>query len=187
MTALIAGLVVKNSETGDGGYSITPRAVFPVCRNGLVVRADMVRGVHLGGRKAEGVVTWSADTQRAELEVITKRTRDAVKQFLDPAYVQATIDRIAEDMGTPVAQAERHVTAVAKRLAFSPEVTAGENASRFIAGGQLTSGGVMQAVTSYAQTVPDADLAAELEDLALDVLGASATLARRVAADTVTA
>lgn len=177
---LIAGLVVKNSEVGDGGYSITPRAVFPVCTNGLTVVGDMLRGVHLGGRQSEGVIKWSEDTKRADLQLITKRTRDAVQQFLSPEYVQATVDRIAADMGVAVAAPDTHIQAVAKTMKFAPEVMQGV-LSHFILGGQLTSGGVMQAVTSYAQTVSDADLANELEEMALDVLGTSAALARTAA------
>lgn len=175
-----AGLVIKNSETGVGGWSITPRAEFKVCRNGLVVKADMLRGVHLGGRKTEGIITWSEDTRSKELAVITAKTRDAVKQFLDPAYVEAQLAKIAEDMGVAVTGAEKHVAAVAKSMSFAPEVQAGVF-DHFIAGGQLTSGGVMQAVTSFAQTVSDADLAAELEEMALEVLSTSASLARAAA------
>lgn len=179
VTGLNPGLGIGNSETGDGGWTLTPRMQFPVCRNGLTVMADLIRGVHLGGKKGEGVVQWSQDTREKELAVITAKVRDAVQKFLHPDYVQATLDRIAEDMQVtvPADGVEKHVQAVAKKLAFDPETTAGV-LGHFILGAQLTSGGVMQAVTSYAQTVSDADLAAELEEMALDVLGASATLAR---------
>jgi hypothetical protein len=177
VTGLNPGLVIKNSEVGAGGHSLTPRMQFPICRNGLTVTADIVRGIHLGGRKAESGVVYAEDTQRAELEVITKKTRDAVKAFLDPAYVQATLDRIAEDMGQAVTDAQKHVEVVSTRMKFSAEVQAGVF-DHFIRGGQMTAGGVMQAVTSFAQTVSDADLAAELEEMALDVLQTSASLAR---------
>ena len=45
----------------------------------------------------------------------------------------------------------------------------------FIRGGQLTAGGVMQAVTSVAQTLDDADAAHELEAQAVRVLDLAAT------------
>lgn len=178
--ALNAGIVIGNSETGDGGWTLTPRAEFPVCRNGLVIKADMLRGVHLGGKQSEGVIRWSEDTREKELAVITAKVKDAVQQFLHTDYLAATIARIQEQMQTPVTGAQVHVQTVAKKLAFDPSVAQGVM-DHFIAGGQMTSGGVMQAVTSYAQTVSDADLAAELEEMALDVLAASATLARATA------
>ncbi|MBJ6628722.1 DUF932 domain-containing protein, partial [Streptomyces sp. I4(2020)] len=46
--------------------------------------------------------------------------------------------------------------------------------SHFVRGGQMTAGGVMQAVTSTAQTLTDADQAAALEALALPALTAAA-------------
>lgn len=46
--------------------------------------------------------------------------------------------------------------------------------NHFIAGGSLTAGGVMNAFTSYSQTLTDADRAAEIEDLALDALALAA-------------
>ncbi|HEY1621288.1 MAG TPA: DUF932 domain-containing protein, partial [Streptosporangiaceae bacterium] len=50
------GLVVTNSETGDGAATITPRLVVEVCRNGYTITADAHRAVHLGGKLAEGVI-----------------------------------------------------------------------------------------------------------------------------------
>jgi hypothetical protein len=46
--------------------------------------------------------------------------------------------------------------------------------AHFIRGGQLTAGGVMQAVTSVAQTLDDADTAADLEAQALRVMDLAA-------------
>ncbi|MGW1527891.1 hypothetical protein [Streptomyces sp. NPDC002159] len=46
--------------------------------------------------------------------------------------------------------------------------------AHFIRGGQMTAGGVMQAVTSTAQTLTDADHAAALEALALPALTTAA-------------
>jgi len=45
----------------------------------------------------------------------------------------------------------------------------------FIKGGSLTAGGVMHAVTSVAQTLPDADAAHGLESQALRVLSLAAS------------
>jgi hypothetical protein len=46
--------------------------------------------------------------------------------------------------------------------------------NHFIRGGSLTAGGVMHAVTSVAQTLPDADAAHDLESGALRVLALAA-------------
>jgi hypothetical protein len=48
--------------------------------------------------------------------------------------------------------------------------------THFIRGGDVTAGGVMHAVTSVAQTLPDADAAHEMESAALRALDIAAAL-----------
>jgi hypothetical protein len=163
---LFAGFVVSNSEVGDGAWSITPRIVAEICGNGLQITADVARAVHLGSRHEEGVVRYSADTTDKELALITARARDAVATFLSPAYLQAKVTEIERKAGASVPRPEETVRQVAKAARFSDEM-ADAILAHFIRGGQLTAGGVMQAVTSVAQTVDDADIAADLEAQAL--------------------
>ena len=54
---VFAGFMISNSETGCGAFTLTPRLVVQVCRNGLTVTKDAIRAVHLGERLDEGVVT----------------------------------------------------------------------------------------------------------------------------------
>jgi len=163
---LFAGFVVSNSEVGDGAWSITPRIVAEICGNGLQITADVARAVHLGSRHEEGVVRYTAYTQDKELALITARARDAVATFLSPAYLQAKITEIERKAGAPVTRPEETVRQVAKAARFSDDM-ADAILAHFIRGGQITAGGIMQAVTSVAQTVDDADIAADLEAQAL--------------------
>ena len=55
---VFAGFVITNSETGCGAFSLTPRLVVQVCRNGMTITRDAMRVVHLGERLDQGVVTW---------------------------------------------------------------------------------------------------------------------------------
>ena len=48
--------------------------------------------------------------------------------------------------------------------------------THFIRGGDVTAGGVLHAVTSVAQTLPDADAAHEMEGLGLRALEIAAAL-----------
>ena len=171
------GLVITNSETGDGAAAITPRLVVQVCRNGMTITADSHRAVHLGGKLGEGVIDWSAETHRKNMELITAKARDAVTRFLDPRYVQKVIAGMEADAATPVAQPQEAIELVSPQLRF----TDGQrNAvlAHFIKGGSLTAGGVMHAVTSVAQTLPDADAAHDLESQALRVLQLTARTSR---------
>jgi len=172
---VFAGFVFSNSEVGTGSWSITPRLVVKVCNNGLTIAADSLRGVHLGGKMDEGLVRWSQDTERKSLELLSAKAADAVAAFLDVDYITAQVAKMEELAGTPVADAPKTIEKVTKALSFT-EAQSASILDHFIKGGQLTAGGVMQAVTSAAQTVSDADLAAEMESAAFRVLQLAASL-----------
>jgi hypothetical protein len=170
---LFAGFVISNSEVGDGAWSITPRIVAEICGNGLQITADVTRAIHLGTRQAEGVVRYSADTMDKELALITARARDAVATFLSAGYLKAKITDLEHKAGVPVTHPEQTVQRVAKAAKFSDELT-DAILGHFIRGGQLTAGGVMQAVTSVAQTLDNADAAHDLEAQATRILDLAA-------------
>ncbi len=171
---LFAGFVISNSEVGDGAWSITPRIVAEICGNGLPITADVTRAIHLGSRQEQGIVRYSADTMDKELALITARARDAVATFLSTGYLIAKVTEMERKAGVPVSHPDDTVRQVAKAAKFSDEM-ADQILGHFIRGGQLTAGGVMQAVTSVAQTLDDADAAHDLEAQAMRVLDLAAT------------
>jgi hypothetical protein len=162
---VFAGFVIANSEVGNGAFSITPQITVKVCKNGLTISKDVLRAVHLGGKQDDGVVRWSDETQRLTVELVTSKTADAVKTFLDVDYVKAVVASLTETASKPVDPLTT-VQAVGKRLQFDKATTDGI-LDHFIRGGQITAGGVMQAVTSYAQTVDSPDAAFDLEAAAV--------------------
>ena len=52
---LWAGIEIANSETGQGAFSIAPRVVIAVCRNGLTKAVDF-RRAHLGVQLEQGSI-----------------------------------------------------------------------------------------------------------------------------------
>lgn len=166
---VFAGLVVTNSETGCGAFSIVPRLVVQVCRNGMTITEDAARNVHLGGRLDEGRVEWSADTHHKHLDLIVAKTRDAVASFLSPHYVQAKVNELEELAGAPVREPDKTLKVISKELAFT-EAQQRDILAHFIQGAQLTAGGLMHAVTSAAQTQTSADAAHLMETRALRTL-----------------
>lgn len=154
-----AGFVITNSEVGAGAYTITPRATIQVCRNGMTLTKDVMRAVHLGGKQDEGVVSWSGQTQIKTLELITSKTTDAVRTFLSREYVEAKVREMEAAAGTTLDEPTKTIEHVTKTLSIGTDTKA-RILSHFIRGGQMTAGGVMQAVTSTAQTLTDADQAA---------------------------
>ncbi len=168
-----AGFVITNSEVGAGAYSITPRAVIQVCRNGLTMTKDVMRAVHLGGKQDEGVISWSGQTQRKTLELITSKTTDAVRTFLSREYIEAKLSEVEEAAGKRLTEPTKTIEHVTKTLSIGTEAK-DMILAHFVQGGQMTAGGVMHAVTSTAQTLTDADQAAALEALAVPALTAAA-------------
>jgi hypothetical protein len=163
---VFAGLVVKNSETGGGAFTIVPRIVVQVCNNGLQMTKDAMRAVHLGGKLDDGIVQWSDDTQRTELELVTAKARDAVATFLDVDYMRTKIQELQTLAGVEVARPADAIQRVSKKAGWT-ETEQDEILSHFIRGGQTTALGVAQAVTAYAQTVESIDRQDELETTAI--------------------
>lgn len=172
-----AGFDISNSETGNGAYTLTPVITVRVCKNGLTITTDALRAVHLGSRLDEGAIRWSADTQEKQLAVIRAKTRDAVARFLSPEYLAEQVAKIEAKAGAVIADPVKVIEVIGKTLAYSD----GQRASildHFIRGGQMTAGGVVNAVTSVAQTLADPDAAADLEGSALRALDLAAASGR---------
>lgn len=159
---LWAGLSITNSEVGHGSFTVAPRMVVQVCKNGMTRTQDVLRKVHVGGQRSEGVVRWSLDTQRKRLDVLAAEVRDAVQQFLAVDYLQAVVTELEDAAGVKVSKPAHVVEVVAKGLGYTK---AQQEAllAHFVDGGDSSLLGVAHAITSVAQTVEDADQAADME------------------------
>lgn len=167
---VFAGFVLSNSEVGNGAWSITPRLVVQVCNNGMTITKDAMTKVHLGGRLDAGVVRWAEDTTQAAVTLVKRQTRDAVAAFLSPEYLTTTIETLERKADQEV-KSHDEVKVLAKAAKFTDAEVEGI-LSYFTQGGQMTRGGVANAVTAYAQTVEDGDQAYLLETRASALLGA---------------
>lgn len=163
---VFAGLQVSNSELGTGALSLSPVIVARICANGLTMTSFAVKAVHLGGKLDQGVVNWSTETQEANAALITSKARDAVTKFFDPAFIAARVAELEVKAQTPVTDAVKAVELVSKKLAFT-EHQAATVLSHFIMGGQMTAGGVVNAITSASQTISDPDAAYDMDSKAM--------------------
>jgi hypothetical protein len=172
-----AGFEIGNSETGNGAFTITPRMVLEVCDNGMKRTVDAIRAVHLGGRMDEGTIAWSDDTREKQVALVKAQTRDAVKTFLDVDYMTSVIAEVEAKAGAPVKDAAKTVQVIGKALQFSTDTITGV-LDHFIRGGDVTAGGLMNAVTSFAQTIENADAASDVEESAFKALDMAVLAAR---------
>jgi hypothetical protein len=170
------GFLISNSETGCGAFTIAPRLMVQVCRNGLVIDHSALRRTHLGARHTDdGVIAWSDDTNTKTLDLITARTRDAVTTYLNPDFVTRAVRELETTATTPVTDPDTTIKHVAQRLRYTDEQQRSLLA-HFITGADLSAGGIMNAVTSLAQTLPDADAAHDLEATAIQAMHIAATI-----------
>lgn len=169
---VFAGFIVSNSETGGGAFTITPSLEIQVCSNGMTITKDAVRRTHLGARREEdGVVKYSDETEKANLKLIRLQTRDAVKTFLDTEYMEKAIRSVEEKSSAALPGKPADVVqTIVKREAFSKSDADGI-LDHFIKGGDVSRGGMFHAITSYVQTVDDADAAYKMEADALAAAG----------------
>jgi len=165
-----AGLVITNSETGGGAFTITPELLVQICTNGLTIKQDMIRKTHLGGKLDDGISKVSDETRAKNLELIASQTRDAVNTFLDPAYLERVIARIEGQSEEKIGDVTKAIETVVARPAFSKDDMTGLLSS-FIDGGDRTRGGLMNAVTAYSQQVADADRAYAMDEDAFAAAG----------------
>jgi len=166
---VFAGIELVNSEVGLNQFEIRPVITIRVCKNGLVITEQTFKRVHVGGRLDEGQINWSEATQQKALDLIVAKTTDAVRTFLNVEFVQGVVDAIEEKSGVRVSEPRKTVEVLAKKLSFSEAETNGI-LNHFTLGGQMTAGGVLNAITSFSQTVANADRAHQLDELGLQAL-----------------
>lgn len=159
-----AGFRIDNSEVGAGAYCLTPEIWIKICKNGLTLPMFADRKIHLGSRMEAGV--WNAEVQNKELELIKAQVKQRVTEWLSPKWLNQRVAEIEAKAGKPVTAPEKTIKALGKSLKWSEAEQDGILA-HFTVGGQLTSGGVANAITSYSQTLTNSDRAADLDDQAV--------------------
>ncbi|MBN9739185.1 MULTISPECIES: hypothetical protein [unclassified Pseudonocardia] len=175
---VFAGFVVSNSETGHGKFSITPQLTVQVCNNGMTIPAHAHAKIHLGGKLPDGEIRWSDDTQQASLRLVHKRARDAVATFLSEEFLTRRLAEIENEAATAITDPAPVIEHVGATLGFSQAARTAIMA-RFVQGADLSSGGVLHAVTAAAQDLDDADESHDLEATGLRAMSAAAAFTRR--------
>lgn len=167
-----AGIVISNSEIGQGTLKIEPLLYFLVCSNGLVMPEASLRRQHVGrhvGELEAAANYYREETHRADDVAFWLRVRDVLTGTLKQPTFEAHLRKLRGAAADPIAADPIAVVEVtAKRYRFTdPErnsvlqhFLSGHNHQR-----ELTRYGLMQAVTRASQEIDDYDRATELEQL----------------------
>lgn len=87
------GIIISNSEVGNGAFSVSPFINVLVCSNGLV-SDNKLRRVHIGRKLDAGVINWSGKTRQLEDEVLFSKIKDMINQTFNPDIFHKWVDEI---------------------------------------------------------------------------------------------
>jgi len=162
-----AGVVVSNSEVGQGTVSVQPLLFRLVCRNGLIAPDFMLRKTHIGktiGKESE-ITVFKDDTLASDDRTFLLMVRDIVQAAVSEATFRQTAQKLQRTVGIRLAgDPVKTVEVLAQRYTLSDDERTGV-LRHLIEDGQLSGYGLVNAVTHYSQTVADYDRATEFEAL----------------------
>lgn len=163
------GLVVSNSEIGDGSLRIEEMTYRLVCLNGAI-HAVAVRQTHAGRRSghADDLIEQSREffrdeTRAADDRAFFLKVRDAVTGTLSEEKFQSRLLGLRGATERKIeADPVKVVEVTAKRFGMS-EATRGNVLKHLIEGGSLTAFGLGNAITRASQDEDDYGMATEME------------------------
>ena len=166
---IISGFIITNSEVGKGAFEIRPRAVICKCNNGLIVKDERFRRVHLGSQLDAGEIVWSDRTRTKNRELIISQVSDAVKTYLSPEFLGTMVEKIAKLKDINLEYPIDAVQNVCKTLGVNDNDKK-EILNYFLKDGDHSASGILAAVTRQTQRMEDVDLAFDIEGSVVDLM-----------------
>jgi hypothetical protein len=167
---LQAGLVISNSEIGDGSLRIEPMIYRSVCTNAAIV-GEAIRKYHVGrggqGDLDNAVAFYRDETRKADDTAFWMKVQDAVRGAFDEVRFKALVQKLENSTADRIevqADLPAVVEVVASRYGMS-ELETKLLSGHFLRNGDFTRYGVLNAMTRTAQDVESYDRAIELERL----------------------
>lgn len=148
---IVSGFVISNSETGNGKFSISPRAIVLACTNGMIFKDDAFQKTHIGGKMEEySSIDWSEETRQKNYELVCSQVKDAIKFYASKEYLGAKIHELIEKGNKELEHPIETIKNVSKHLSISEEKEK-NILNYFIKSGDTNAFGVTQALTYFAQ------------------------------------
>lgn len=168
-----AGVIISNSEIGQGAVAVQKFRHRLVCLNGMVVPDGSLRQAHIGRQAAseESVYAMLSDeTLRADDKAVLLKVRDVCKAVISQESLDADIARWRDATerrieGNPVEAVE----VLGKKVGLS-DTEQGSILRYLIEGGDISQWGLANAVTRFAHDPADYDRATELETIGSKVI-----------------
>lgn len=168
-----AGVIISNSEVGQGSVSIQPLVFRLVCSNGMVINDAQTKRYHLGQASSTdgNLEIYSNDTLAAIDTAFIKQMRDTVAAAVDQARFARVIDqmRTARETAMNTQDIPNLIQLTGKEFGITESERSGV-LQHLIEGKDLSLYGLSNAVTRYSQDVDSYDRATELEGIGYKIL-----------------
>ena len=168
-----SGVIISNSEVGQGSVSIQPLIYRLVCSNGMVVNDAKTSRRHVGRQnELDGnVELYASDTLEAMDTAFIKQIRDTVAAAVDQIRFDKVIDimKQARDAKLNTQDIPNLVQLTGQKFGIT-ESERGGVLQHLIEGNDLSLYGLSNAVTRYAQDVESYDRATDLEGIGYNIL-----------------
>ncbi len=168
-----AGVIISNSEIGEGSVSIQPLVYRLICSNGMIVNDAQTKKTHLGriNSTEENFQLFSEETLAADDHAFVLKIQDTVKAAVEEARFSQVVGMMQN--AKQAAINTRDVPEVVRLTSREFNITEAEGSGilqHLIEGNDLSLYGLSNAVTRYSQDVENYDRATKLEGIGYNIL-----------------
>lgn len=161
-----SGIIISNSEVGQGSVNISPLVYRLVCSNGMIAQDDAVRKYHVGraGEADSDFSIFRNETIEADDKAFLMKVEDAVRAAANQERFERIVGKLRES--TEVKIEPVNVPKVVELASKPFNLTLKESEGilgHLIQGGDFSKYGLANAVTRHAQDVDSYDRSTELE------------------------
>jgi hypothetical protein len=166
---LEAGVIIQNSEIGEGSLSVKPFAYKLSCLNGAIADMFAMKKYHTGRINEIEQIEFENDTLQADDTAFFLKVRDLVNHSLSENTFLKIVDSMQLSTTKLIAEPTKAIELATKKFGFN-QTEQEDVLKHLIEGGSLTSWGLGNAITRMAQDVPSYDRSVELESIGFDAM-----------------
>ena len=178
-----AGVIITNSETGQGSVNVKPLIYRLVCSNGMVAESGAMRKYHVGriNEANEDMSILRDETIRASDKAFIMRLEDSVRAAVSQTSFEKIVGQMREasEVKLQADTVPQVIELTSKEFGFTENEGKGI-LGRLIEGGDLSLYGLANAVTRHAQDVESYDRSTELEAAGYQIITMSPALWRQL-------
>lgn len=168
-----AGVVISNSEIGNGSVCVQPLVFRLVCQNGMIVNDTQLRKNHVGriNISDENRLLYSDDTLKAEDITFLMKIQDTVQAAVDEVRFHQVVNLMREAKN--VHMNTDNIPGIVKLASSEYKLTENEGdgvLNHLIESREFSLFGLANAVTRYSQDIDSYDRATVLESTGYSIM-----------------